>query len=853
FEPEADLFLEELISLDGRGCWPSEMCIHCMIVPGVFQCRDCSGREMVCGGCIVDTHKRLYLHRIQEWNGVYFETSSLKKLGLRVQLGHRFGERCFNSERCTNDDFVIIDIHGIHEVGIDFCGCGKSDQRHTVQLLRANLFPATVKQPKTAATTRVLELFELLSYESKASAFEFYNTLSRLTDNTGISPPKDRYLALLRMAHEWRHLKMLKRTGRGHDPKGIVSTKPGECAVLCPACPQPGKNMMPGWEYDSPERRYLHTLFLALDANFRMKRKNVSSDSADPGLSKGWSYFVVESWYKAHIQQHANDTKSTCSRHDAVNLADSRPGQSYAATGIGAVTCRHDMKRPSSVGDLQVSERYCNMDFLFYQTLKGTEVLIFVISYDIACQWSINIYHRMFELDHEFFLFDNTRYVRFLVPKFHLPAHVEKCRTNFSFNYTKNVGRTDGESPERGWVNLNVLAPSTREMGPGRRRDTIDCNIGDENWKKFFGMGQTLRRKIIAAAKDMAELTIAHQQLESTLPSASIDQWTKDLESWEADPSKPNPFEITVTGPTLASVRRQLVDDEAKDLAEGRDSTLDSRVSLFVLISEGVDLEAEQRAIGVSGSKLWEHAKDRQHTKHQLRCNALQRKIDHWFKYQALYFPEVVKLRQASSNSQSEVKIQDIPLWLPSQIKGKIPVTLEAQRIEWRLRNGQAYEALDTLQFQLQLRAHLRSFKNRFVRGQGPNTRARKSISLVQEKIDIAARDYRRSYEALEALGSIIFKYGWHNELKPLLDEDIRELSEGEDKKSDGKRTVSWIWRIKEIQNLENDTHLNDLRVEWCKSRARAHRFTEEVSLLSEEMVRVTRFLTSKASEWEAK
>ena len=73
---------------------------------------------------------------------------------------------------------------------MDFCGCGKSDQCHTVQLLHASLFPATIKQPKMATTMRVLELFELLSYESKASAFEFYHTLSRFTDNTGISPPK---------------------------------------------------------------------------------------------------------------------------------------------------------------------------------------------------------------------------------------------------------------------------------------------------------------------------------------------------------------------------------------------------------------------------------------------------------------------------------------------------------------------------------------------------------------------------------------------------------------------------------------------------------------------------------------
>ena len=57
------------------------------------------------------------------------------------------------------------------------------------------------------------------------------------------------------MAHEWRHLKMLKRTGRGHDPNGIAATKAGECAVLCPACPQPGKNMTPGWENESPLHR----------------------------------------------------------------------------------------------------------------------------------------------------------------------------------------------------------------------------------------------------------------------------------------------------------------------------------------------------------------------------------------------------------------------------------------------------------------------------------------------------------------------------------------------------------------------------------------------------------------------
>jgi len=50
------------------------------------------------------------------------------------------------------------------------------------------------------------------------------------------------------MVREWRYLKMLKRAGRGHDATGATGTKPGELAVLCPACPQPGKNLPDGWE-----------------------------------------------------------------------------------------------------------------------------------------------------------------------------------------------------------------------------------------------------------------------------------------------------------------------------------------------------------------------------------------------------------------------------------------------------------------------------------------------------------------------------------------------------------------------------------------------------------------------------
>jgi hypothetical protein len=65
---------------------------------------------------------------------------------------------------------------------------------------------------------------------------------------------------------------------------------------------------------DSPYFRWLYALFLAIDANFRLKRRIVSKDSVDPGLSCGWAYFVEEKEYKAYIHARASGTPQEVSR-----------------------------------------------------------------------------------------------------------------------------------------------------------------------------------------------------------------------------------------------------------------------------------------------------------------------------------------------------------------------------------------------------------------------------------------------------------------------------------------------------------------------------------------------------------
>lgn len=146
------------------------------------------------------------------------------------------------------------------------------------------------------------------------------------------------------------------------------------------------------------------------------------------------------------------------------------------------------------------SGRYVNMDYLVFSVIASSDVLDCNLSYDIACQWHKKIWSRLDSMPPNLQFDREKKHIRFFVPKFHLNAHIPACQTRFSFNYSKGVGRTDGEAPERGWANINRVATSTREMGPGSRRDTLDDNFSDWNWKKVTMFGK-LRSLLLLKAR----------------------------------------------------------------------------------------------------------------------------------------------------------------------------------------------------------------------------------------------------------------------------------------------------------------------------------------------------------------
>lgn len=245
-----------------------------------------------------------------------------------------------------------------------------------------------------------------------------------------------------------------------------------------------------------------------------------------------------------------------------------------------------------------------------------------------------------------------------------------------------------------------------------------------------------------------------------------------------------------------------------------------------------------------------------------------------------LYVPGVSLLRirhtQINLDSETESKPHEICLCMPSQILEQTNVDERLCRLEWKLRYAQAHEALARVRQHLQVRAYLYKFKDRFVRGQGANTRANNTIESITAKVMAAAEEYRAAYAALLALSPRLSEASWQTELLPLQDTDIRDLSEGKAGESEGRRTISWIWKSvpaveksmepgflleRKSQSKFGQNTLScsfncyrlGVRVEWCQSRARAHRFTEEVELLTEEMARILRFFQWKANDWQVK
>ena len=286
----------------------------CNTAPGTHRCRDCFTPHFLCDVCCVYTHSKSPFHRVQQFNGRYFEKSDLDALGLVLDLREHpqecishtkcmeewpesegeassdddddseatvAGEGWDQSQGCFTDDqrsdwrsdwkqsnLIIISSTGIFKRSVRWCTCVNSPDPY-VQLIRAKLFPASFKHPETAFTFEVLDHFHIDTLEYKMAAMNFMGKIVQVSNEAfperfqcinqyfpqccmSYNLHKDRYRELLRVSREWRDLHNRIRAGAVHDwPDSLVK---GGLALFCPACPQVEINTPLETEWNNEDR-----------------------------------------------------------------------------------------------------------------------------------------------------------------------------------------------------------------------------------------------------------------------------------------------------------------------------------------------------------------------------------------------------------------------------------------------------------------------------------------------------------------------------------------------------------------------------------------------------------------------
>jgi hypothetical protein len=173
----------------------------------------------MCDGCCVSSHLTSPFHRIQKFNGDFFENADLEQLGLVIDLRQHHHD-CIPTSQHLDDlagsdadlsddendndndndadpaqyqpsgqnrsylprsNLIIVSSTGIFKRSMKWCRCANAPEPY-VQLLRAKLFPASFMQPSTAFTFEVLDHFHLDALECKTAAMNFMSKIVRISN-----------------------------------------------------------------------------------------------------------------------------------------------------------------------------------------------------------------------------------------------------------------------------------------------------------------------------------------------------------------------------------------------------------------------------------------------------------------------------------------------------------------------------------------------------------------------------------------------------------------------------------------------------------------------------------------------
>ncbi|KAJ7504835.1 hypothetical protein B0H11DRAFT_2343124 [Mycena galericulata] len=811
----------------------------------IYRCRDCFKARMCCSICIIHKHEDNPFHRIEKWEGRFFSPSSLEKLGQVVQtcldVEVATGRCPHVTDKTVGHKMTLGDHNGFHDVKFEFCSCSPGRGLAILpvwrQLLAVRLFPASFASPATVFTWRTMKEFHIHCLASKKSAYDYIKALCKLTDNAFVHAVKDRYREFQFAYRIWRYLALERRTGQAHGiDQYVPHRRPGSLTLRCPACPEVGFNISVEEMNAALDTEKQFTLYLSVDGNFKLQRKNKRDDPDDVALNDGRGYFVETEAYKQYLSVvKPTEDPATCSHLRAARMQNMAKFKNAVITGVVAVQCaRHGFYLPQAMVDLKKGEAFANTDYAIAHGLAEATLQRFImITYDIWCQFSIHLKDRF--ADYFPSMLPIIEKIRGAIPKMHIHNHIELCQLIWNLNWLMYSAFTVGEMIETGWAEHNLTAGSTKEQNDGNRHDSVDDTSGNWNWDKMVGIAATLQRLYRVCQSELRSRKTNFENVTAMHPKERVAKW----EAMDITPKKLNGNGRACFKLTSRKAYAKILKDELE-----ADGTGDHKTGDSALITSGLLLERDQHHV---------RRMIAQHVGSDLVDAGRQRLFAGITDLRTRLVARVPALAAHMVEVDTEKPEKEL-IFLPSHFTEitRSEVKMEAlAQVEYGLREGQAFDALAEVRTAIQTLNFNLEIKKTQIHGTGSNTKGQNFLKVLSNDIQFPADTYRRARKALIALGM--------NESDASLRELHRSDLFGKSGRSahmgDSKKPDSWVWTTGRAANLtdeeEREWEAEMERVRWFRDRALRDRAVEEAETLEKEFERAIRWFKNTSEVWE--
>ncbi|KIM39386.1 hypothetical protein M413DRAFT_74977, partial [Hebeloma cylindrosporum] len=915
-----------LAALLGREALRPELakCSHCTSdCWAVWRCQDCTLANPLCRRCMRVTHEANPLHKIQRWTGTHFRAAELWEVGTYLLVPHHAGEPICTilrtqasflekfeepkdkleqeklsrtdhesgpiprSDAFNNSYVRIVHTNGLHYLALVTCQCrGNVPQ----DLIASRLVPASLQNTRTLFSAQVLDFFRLCNLEMKASAYQFYHLLRRLTLPTAPAEVVDLYNEFRRMTRLWRWMKKLKWAGYGHNGKDATNVGAGELANFCPACPQPGVNLPENWKLDI--HRWVFKFLATADGNFKANHIFQPNPFTDRWLWDGAGMFPNREEYKQFLLT-AMETRSKAPCENTFRAISNALAASKVCdiTGIVAIACaRHGCFIPNAMVNLFKSEQQKNVDFALLKTIEAIGIdpeQGMMLMYDIVCQYIINLQMRighLLPLDLE---------IDRAIGMFHVHAHKEQCFFRYSPSLIPGAGVTAGEILESLWSGLNGISPSTRTATLAHRAEVLDDHACDSNHKKLLGMTKTLSRRYNEATENhRVAVEYLAEQTGDAEPLA-LQYWRQQIESAERR-RLTNPSGMDIYGAQTHIGKGRATTSSAPDADP--DSAPHTAVEIwleFALVIEEKQIDIRQRVRHLGRDPRGEDRQKIEKLRTTLapllvELNRLQANAG---VYQSA--PHAGDRGQNQSDDPFDNDVEDdassdpLAIWdvivdgeeedAPAVPPGPLPSApppsapppsappprRTRSNVELVLRQKQARTHLQQLRQLIAEKSFQYSDVMRKAPRKGIITRARGTLKGINSQISWHCQVYSHCRDRLIALGADAEVLQEFCELKK---EHVNASTAilKPNARGSKKLKLSWIWasvRRHVISGADDEVPAEAdaaailesvKRVHWLRARAQEMRWQEEVILVEHEMEWTVRYFLHKMDYWRA-